>query len=146
MLQPKKVKWRKMQKGRRKGMAWRGSSLAFGDFGLQATDRGWLTAREIEAARVALTRYIKRGGRVWTRVFPDKPLTKKPAETRMGKGKGAPEVWVAVVKPGRMLFEMEGVDGPSAAKALRLAAAKLSLPTQLRERRMGSLTTAAVVQ
>ena len=146
MLQPKKVKWRKMQKGRRKGMAWRGSSLAFGDFGLQATDRGWLTAREIEAARVALTRYIKRGGRVWTRVFPDKPLTKKPAETRMGKGKGAPEVWVAVVKPGRMLFEMEGVDGPSASKALRLAAAKLSLPTQMRERRVGSLTAAVVVQ
>jgi large subunit ribosomal protein L16 len=141
MLQPKKVKWRKMQKGRRKGTAWRGSALAFGDFGLQVTDRGWLTAREIEAARVALTRYIKRGGRVWTRVFPDKPLTKKPAETRMGKGKGAPEVWVAVVKPGRMLFEMEGVDGPSAAKALRLAAAKLSLPTQLRERRVGSLVT-----
>ena len=141
MLQPKKVKWRKMQKGRRKGTAWRGSSLAFGDFGLQATDRGWLTAREIEAARVALTRYIKRGGRVWTRVLPDKPLTKKPAETRMGKGKGAPEVWVAVVKPGRMLFEMEGVDGPSAAKALRLAAAKISLPTQLRERRLGSLVT-----
>ena len=146
MLQPKKVKWRKMQKGRRKGTAWRGSSLAFGDFGLQATDRGWLTAREIEAARVALTRYIKRGGRVWIRVFPDKPLTKKPAETRMGKGKGAPEVWVAVVKPGRMLFEMEGVDGPSAAKALRLAAAKISLPTQMRERRVGSLMTQVVVQ
>jgi large subunit ribosomal protein L16 len=140
MLQPAKVKWRKMQKGRRKGTAWRGSSLAFGDFGLQATERGWLTAREIEAARVALTRQIKRGGRVWTRIFPDKPLTKKPAETRMGKGKGAPEVWVAVIKPGRMLFEMEGVDGPSAQKALRLAAAKLSLPTQMRERRLGSLT------
>jgi large subunit ribosomal protein L16 len=138
MLQPKKVKWRKMQKGRRKGTAWRGSSLAFGDFGLQATDRGWLTAREIEAARVALTRYIKRGGRVWTRVFPDKPLTKKPAETRMGKGKGAPEVWVAVIKPGRMLFEMEGVEGSAARQALRLAAAKLSIPTQMRERRPGA--------
>ena len=110
MLAPKKVKYRKMQKGRRGGTAWRGSTLAFGDFGLQAIDRGWLTAREIEAARVALTRHIKRGGRVWIRVFPDKPLTKKPAETRMGKGKGAPEVWVAVIKPGRMLFEMEGVD------------------------------------
>jgi large subunit ribosomal protein L16 len=146
MLQPKKVKWRKMQKGRRKGTAWRGSSLSFGDFGLQAIERGWLTAREIEAARVALTRYIKRGGRVWTRVFPDKPLTKKPAETRMGKGKGAPEVWVAVIKPGRMLFEMEGVDGPSARQALALAAAKLSLPTQMRERRVGSLAQKAVVQ
>ena len=146
MLQPKKVKYRKQQKGRRGGTAWRGSSLAFGDFGLQTLDRAWLTAREIEAARVALTRAIKRGGRVWTRVFPDKPLTKKPAETRMGKGKGAPEVWVAVIKPGRMLFEMEGVDGPSARQALALAAAKLSLPTQMRERRVGSLAQKAVVQ
>ena len=135
MLAPKKVKWRKMQKGRRKGCAWRGSTLAFGDFGLQATDRGWLTAREIEAARVALTRYIKRGGRVWVRVFPDKPLTKKPAETRMGKGKGSPEVWVAVIKPGRMLFEMEGVEPTAAREALKLAAAKLSVLTQIRERR-----------
>src|SRR5437763_1672413 len=106
MLAPKKVKWRKMQKGRRKGTAWRGATLAFGDYGLQAVERGWLTAREIEAARVALTRYIKRGGRVWVRIFPDKPLTKKPAETRMGKGKGSPEIWVAVggragVGPGR---------------------------------------------
>jgi large subunit ribosomal protein L16 len=134
MLAPKKVKYRKMQKGRRKGTAWRGSGLAFGDYGLQVTDRGWLTAREIEAARVALTRAIKRGGRVWVRVFPDKPLTKKPAETRMGKGKGAPEIWVAVVKPGRMLFEMEGVDRAAAHSALQLAAAKLSLPTQFRER------------
>jgi large subunit ribosomal protein L16 len=134
MLAPKKVKWRKIQKGRRGGTAWRGSSLAFGDFGLQTVERGWLTAREIEAARVALTRAIKRGGRVWTRVFPDKPLTKKPAETRMGKGKGSPEFWVAVVKPGRMLFEMEGVEREAAKKALRLAADKLSLPTQIRER------------
>jgi len=134
MLQPKKVKHRKMQKGRRKGTAWRGSSLAFGDYGLQCLDRGWLTAREIEAARVALTRAIKRGGRVWVRVFPDKPLTKKPAETRMGKGKGAPEVWVAVVKPGRILFEMEGVERQAARDALKLAAAKLSVPTQIRER------------
>src|SRR5262244_1674312 len=138
MLAPKKVKWRKMQKGRRKGTAWRGSTLAFGDFGLQATDRGWLTAREIEAARVAITRAIKRGGRVWVRVFPDKPLTKKPAETRMGKGKGSPEVWVAVVKPGRMLFEMEGVDRPSALAAMRLASAKLSIATQPVERHAGT--------
>jgi large subunit ribosomal protein L16 len=134
MLAPKKVKYRKQQKGRRGGMAWRGSTLAFGDYGLQAVERGWLTAREIEAARVALTRYIKRGGRVWVRIFPDKPITKKPAETRMGKGKGSPEVWVAVVKPGRMLFEMEGVEHASAHQALRLAAAKLSIATQPRER------------
>jgi large subunit ribosomal protein L16 len=134
MLQPAKVKWRKQQKGRRKGMAWRGSSFAFGDFGLQATDRGWLTAREIEAARIAMTRHVKRGGRIWVRVFPDKPLTKKPAETRMGKGKGSPEVWVAVIKPGRMLFEMEGVTPVLAREALRLAASKISLPTQVRER------------
>src|SRR6187455_2170953 len=125
MLQPKKVKWRKMQKGRRKGTAWRGSSLAFGDFGLQATSRGWLSAREIEAARVALTRHIKRGGRVWVRIFPDKPLTKKPAETRMGKGKGAPEMWVAVVKPGRVMFELEGVSLDIAQKAMALASAKM---------------------
>ena len=134
MLSPKKVKHRKMQQGRRKGMAWRGATLAFGDYGLQALERGWMTAREIEAARVALTRYIKRGGRVWVRIFPDKPLTKKPAETRMGKGKGSPEVWVAVIKPGRMLFEMEGVDRVQAMEALRLAAAKLSIATQPRER------------
>ena len=137
MLIPKRVKYRKMHRGRRQGIATRGATVAFGDFGLQATDRGWLTAREIEAARVALTRYIKRGGRVWTRVFPDKPLTKKPAETRMGKGKGSPEVWVAVIKPGRMLFEMEGVEATQARAALRLAAAKLSIPTQPRERRSG---------
>lgn len=134
MLAPKKVKYRKMMKGRRRGTAWRGASLSFGDFGLQAVGRGWVTARELEAARIALTRAIKRGGRVWVRVFPDKPLTKKPAETRMGKGKGSPELWVAVVKPGRMLFEMEGVEPALARKALGLAAAKLSVPTQLRER------------
>ena len=134
MLAPKKVKWRKQMKGRRRGTAWRGSSLSFGDYGLQTTDRAWLSAREIEAARIALTRAIKRGGRVWVRVFPDKPLTKKPAETRMGKGKGAVEMWVASVKPGRMLFEMEGVDRTTALHALKLAAAKLSVPTQLRER------------
>jgi large subunit ribosomal protein L16 len=134
MLQPKKVKWRKQQKGRRGGTAWRGSSLAFGDFGLQTLERAFMTAREIEAARVALTRAIKRGGRVWVRIFPDKPITKKPAETRMGKGKGAPEAWVAVVKPGRMLFEMEGVERTAALEALKLAAAKLSVATQVRER------------
>src|SRR5512140_95589 len=134
MLQPKKTKYRKQMKGRRRGTAYRGSSLTFGDFGLQAIDRGWLSAREIEAARIALTRHIKRGGRVWIRIFPDKPLTKKPAETRMGKGKGAPEMWVAVIKPGRMLFEMEGVDEPTAREAFRLAAHKLSIPTQFRER------------
>ncbi|MGH7821855.1 MAG: 50S ribosomal protein L16, partial [Candidatus Binatia bacterium] len=104
------------------------------DYGLQAIERGWLTARELEAARVALTRHIKRGGRVWVRVFPDKPLTKKPAETRMGKGKGSPELWVAVIKPGRMIFEMEGVTPATAKDALRLAASKISIPTQIRER------------
>jgi len=134
MLAPKKLKYRKQQKGRRRGTAYRGSTLAFGDFGLQATTRGWVTAREIEAARIALTRYIKRGGRVWIRVFPDKPLTKKPAETRMGKGKGSPEVWVVVVKPGRVLFEMEGVTRDTAREAFRLAAHKLSVATQFRER------------
>ena len=130
MLQPKKVKHRKQQKGRRKGTAWRGSSLAFGDFGLQVLDRGWLTAREIEAARVALTRAIKRGGRVWVRVFPDKPLTKKPAETRMGSGKGSPEGWVAVVKPGRVMFEMSGVSEDLAREAMRLAMHKLPIKTR----------------
>lgn len=134
MLAPKKVKHRKQQKGRRRGTAWRGSSLAFGDYGLQATTRGWVSAREIEAARVAISRAVKRGGKIWVRVFPDKPLTKKPAETRMGKGKGSPEMWVAVVKPGRMLFEMEGVDVTLAREALALAAAKLSVATQVRER------------
>ena len=134
MLQPKKVKWRKMMKGRRKGTAWRGSGLAFGDFGLQATDRGWLTAREIEAARVALTRHIKRGGLVWVRIFPDKPLTKKPAETRMGSGKGSPEHWVAVVKPGRVMFELAGVPEPLAKEALRLAGNKLAVKTKIVKR------------
>jgi large subunit ribosomal protein L16 len=134
MLAPKRIKHRKQQKGRRRGTAYRGSTLAYGDFALQATGRGWLTARELEAARVALTRHIKRGGRVWIRVFPDKPLTKKPAETRMGKGKGAPELWVVVVKPGRVIFEMEGVDRTVAREAFRLAAHKISIPTQFRER------------
>ena len=130
MLEPKKVKYRKQQKGRRGGMAMRGSTLAFGDYGLKALDRGWLGAREIEAARIALTRYLKRGGKVWIRIFPDKPITKKPAETRMGKGKGAPEAWVAVIKPGRVLFEMEGVDERTAREAMRLAAHKLPLKTR----------------
>jgi large subunit ribosomal protein L16 len=135
MLEPKKVKYRKQQKGRRAGMAMRGSSLAFGDYGLKALERGWLGSREIEAARIALTRYLKRGGKVWIRIFPDKPITKKPAETRMGKGKGAPEGWVAVVKPGRILYEMEGVERDLAREAFRLAAHKLSLPTMFVERR-----------
>ena len=116
-------------------MAFRGSTLAFGDYGLKALDRGWLSAREIEAARIALTRYMKRGGKVWIRVFPDKPITKKPLETRMGKGKGALEMWVAVIKPGRILFEMEGVQGDLAREAFRLASHKLSIPTLFVERR-----------
>jgi large subunit ribosomal protein L16 len=135
MLEPKKVKYRKIQKGRRRGTAYRGSTLAFGDFGLKAVDRGWMSAREIEAARVALTRYLKRGGKVWIRIFPDKPLTKKPAETRMGKGKGSPELWVAVIQPGRILFEMEGVEADLAREAFRLAAHKLSIQTVVVERK-----------
>ena len=134
-MEPKKVKYRKQQKGRRAGMALRGSTLAFGDYGLKALERGWLGAREIEAARIALTRYLKRGGKVWIRIFPDKPITKKPAETRMGKGKGALEGWVAVVKPGRVLYEMEGVERDLAREAFRLAAHKLSIPTLFVERR-----------
>jgi len=135
MLEPKKVKYRKQQKGRMAGKAFRGSTLAFGDYGLKALGRGWLSAREIEAARVALTRYLKRGGKVWIRIFPDKPITKKPAETRMGKGKGSPEGWVAVIKPGRILFEMEGVQGDLAREAFRLASHKLSIPTLFVERK-----------
>ena len=134
MLAPKKLKYRKRQKGRRRGTAYRGATLAFGDYGLQATDRGWMSARQLEAARVALTRHIKRGGRVWIRVFPDKPLSKKPAETRMGKGKGNPEMWVAVIVPGRIIFEMEGVTDEVAREAMRLAAHKLSIPTQVVQR------------
>lgn len=130
MLQPKKVKHRKMMKGRMKGKAQRGATVAFGEYGLQATDRGRLTARQIEAARVAMTRYVKRGGKIWIRVFPDKPVSKKPAETRMGKGKGNPEEWVVVVKPGRVLYEMEGVTSAVAREAFRLAAHKLPLPTR----------------
>ena len=131
MMMPKKVKYRKQQRGRMCGKAWRGSSLAFGDFGLKALECGWITDRQIEAARVAMTRSIKRGGKVWIRLFPDKPITKKPAETRMGKGKGAPDQWVAVIRPGKILFEMEGVGRDVAEKAMKLAAAKLCLPTKL---------------
>ncbi|MCX5756718.1 MAG: 50S ribosomal protein L16 [Gemmatimonadetes bacterium] len=130
MLSPKRVKFRKQFKGRMNGIATRGSEVSFGHFGLQALDPGWITARQIEAARVALTRHIKRGGKVWIRVFPDKPVTKKPAETRMGKGKGSPELWVAVVKPGRVMFEIEGVDKALAQKALGLAAAKIGIRTK----------------
>jgi len=125
MLAPKRVKFRKQQKGRTRGMATRGNTVAFGDFGLQSQEPGWITNRQIEAARVAMTRYIKRGGKVWIRIFPDKPVTKKPAETRMGKGKGNPETWVAVVKPGRVMFEIEGVPQELAKRAFELAAAKL---------------------
>jgi large subunit ribosomal protein L16 len=131
MLAPKRVKFRKMFKGRTKGIATRGATVAFGHFGLQAVEPGWVTARQIEAARVALTRHIKRGGKVWIRIFPDKPVTKKPAETRMGKGKGSPELWVAVVRPGRVMFEIEGVDRVMASKALGLAAAKLSVKARI---------------
>src|SRR5918996_1507373 len=131
MLAPKRVKFRKMQKGRMRGMATRGNTVAYGDFGLQTMEPGWITNRQIEAARVALTRHIKRGGKVWIRIFPDKPVTKKPAETRMGKGKGNPEMWVAVVKPGRVLFEIEGVEPVTAKRAFELAAAKLPVKTKL---------------
>jgi large subunit ribosomal protein L16 len=131
MLMPKKVKFRKQQRGRRTGKAWAGSQLAFGDYGLKAMECAWISDRQIEAARVAMTRFIKRGGKVWIRIFPDKPITKKPAETRMGKGKGAPEGWVAVVLPGRVLFEMEGVPKDVAEQAMRLAAHKLPIPTKM---------------
>jgi large subunit ribosomal protein L16 len=125
MLAPKRVKFRKQQKGRTRGQATRGNYVAFGEYGLQTTEPGWITNRQIEAARVAMTRHIKRGGKVWIRIFPDKPVTKKPAETRMGKGKGNPEMWVAVVKPGRIMFEIEGVPDDLARRAFELAAAKL---------------------
>jgi len=130
MLMPKKVKFRKVQRGRMKGKAWRGSSISFGEYGLKAMDCGWITSRQIEAARIAMTRFIKRGGKVWIRLFPDKPITKKPAETRMGKGKGAPEEWVAVIRPGKMLFEMEGVGLEIAQQAMRLAAHKIPMKTK----------------
>ena len=131
MLSPKKVKYRKQMKGRMRGAAYRGSELAFGDFGLQALECGRLTAQQIEAARIAMTRSIKRGGKIWIRIFPDKPITKKPAETRMGKGKGAPEAWVAVIRPGRIIYEMEGITPETAAEALRLAAHKLPIRTKI---------------
>ncbi len=130
MLMPKKVKYRKQQRGRMKGKAWRGHTVAFGDYGLKAMEPAWLTDRQIEAARVAITRFIKRSGRIWIRVFPDKPVTKKPQETRMGKGKGNPEYWVAVVRPGRILYEMEGVPEDVAREAMRLAGHKLPIRTK----------------
>jgi large subunit ribosomal protein L16 len=139
MLMPKKVKYRKQQRGKRRGKAWRGSSLDFGDYGLKSLETAWVTDREIEAARVAITRHIKRGGKLWIRIFPDKPITKKPAETRMGKGKGAPEQWVAVVKPGRMLFEIEGIPEDLAQRAMQLAAQKLSVSTKFVSRHGGTL-------
>jgi len=135
MLSPKRVKYRKRQKGRMRGLAYRGSKVSFGEFGLQATECGWLSARQIEAGRIALTRHVKRGGQVWIRVFPDKPLSKKPAETRMGKGKGNPELWVAVVKPGRVLYELEGVPEEMAREAFRLCGHKLPLATRFVLRR-----------
>ncbi len=130
MLMPKKVKFRKQQRGRMCGKAWRGSDVSFGDYGLRAMEPCWMTDRQIEAARVAMTRFIKRGGKIWVRVFPDKPVTKKPLETRMGKGKGAPEGWVAVVRPGKILFEMEGVSEADARRAMELASAKLPIRTK----------------
>jgi large subunit ribosomal protein L16 len=130
MLSPKRVKFRKMFKGRMTGLSHRGSEVSFGHFGLMALEPGWVSARQIEAARVALTRHIKRGGKVWIRIFPDKPITKKPAETRMGKGKGSPELWVAVVKPGRMMFELEGVTRDVAEAAFALASAKLGVKSK----------------
>ncbi len=134
MLMPKKVKFRKQQRGRMSGKAWTGSEVSFGDYGLKALECGWVTDREIEAGRIAITRFIKRSGRIWIRMFPDKPITKKPQETRMGKGKGAPEQWVMVVKPGRILYEMEGVPEADAREALRLAAHKLRIRTKFVKR------------
>ena len=136
MLMPKRVKYRKKQRGRMKGNAQKGNYVAFGHFGLKSLDSAWITSRQIEAARIAMTRYIKRGGKVWIRIFPDKPVTQKPAETRMGKGKGSPEYWVAVVKPGRILFEIEGVAQDVAKEAMRLASHKLPIKTKfvVRER------------
>jgi len=134
MLMPKKVKYRKQQRGRMAGKAWTGSQVSFGDYGLKALEPAWVTDRQIEAGRIAITRFIKRNGRIWIRMFPDKPVTKKPLETRMGKGKGAPEFWVAVIKPGRILYEMEGVPESEAREALRLAAHKLGIKTKFVKR------------
>lgn len=130
MLSPKRVKWRKVQKGRMRGKAYRGNTVSFGNYGMMTTECSRITARQIEAARIAMTRYIKRGGKVWIRIFPDKPITRKPAETRMGKGKGSPEEWVAIVKPGRIMFEMDGVDRETAEEAFRLAGHKLPVKTK----------------
>jgi large subunit ribosomal protein L16 len=140
MLAPKRVKYRKKHKGRMRGNAHRGNRVSFGEFGLQATEASWITNRQIEAARVAMTRHIKRGGKVWIRIFPDKPITQKPAETRMGKGKGNPEGWVAVVKPGRVMFELEGVSEELARHAMELASAKLPIKTRflVREHQIGA--------
>jgi large subunit ribosomal protein L16 len=134
MLMPKKVKFRKMMKGRMRGKAFRGSDVSFGEYGLKATELGWISNRQIESARVAITRHVKRGCKVWIRIFPDKPLTKKPAETRMGKGKGNPEAWVAVIKPGKVLYEMSGVSEKVAREALRLASHKLPVATRFVKR------------
>ncbi|MBI3933468.1 MAG: 50S ribosomal protein L16 [Acidobacteria bacterium] len=139
MLMPKKVKYRKQHRGRRRGMAYRGAELEFGDYGLKAMEVAWITDRQIEASRIAMTRSIKRGGRIWIRLFPDKPITKKPAETRMGKGKGAPEGWVAVVRPGKILFEMEGVPLDVAKQAMALASHKLPIKTKFVSRGMVTL-------
>jgi large subunit ribosomal protein L16 len=140
MLAPKRVKYRRMHKGRMRGQATRGNYVSFGEYGLMAAAPGWVSNRQIEAARVAMTRHIKRGGKVWIRIFPDKPISKKPAETRMGKGKGNPEGWVAVVKPGRVMFEIEGIDEKTARKAMNLAAAKLPIKTRFvaRDQQLGT--------
>jgi large subunit ribosomal protein L16 len=136
MLMPKRVKYRKQQRGRMRGKAQTGNTVAFGQYGIKAREAHWITSRQIEAARIAMTRYIKRGGKVWIRIFPDKPVTKKPAETRMGKGKGAPEYWVAVVKPGRVMFEIEGVSEDIAKEAMRLASQKLPIKTKFVSREL----------
>ena len=134
MLMPKRVKWRKVQRGRMRGMAKGGSAISFGEYGLQALEPGWITSRQIEAARIAITRSLGRGGKIWIRIFPDKPITIKPAETRMGKGKGNPEYWVTVIKPGRMMFEIEGVEREAAAHAVKLASRKLPVKVRFVER------------
>ncbi|HSW38099.1 MAG TPA: 50S ribosomal protein L16 [Acidobacteriota bacterium] len=134
MLMPKKVKYRKQQKGKRRGKAWRGSEVTFGEYGLKALEAGWITERQIEAGRVAITRFVKRGGKIWIRIFPDKPITKKPAETRMGKGKGSPEGWVAVVRPGKIIYEMEGIPEEQAQEAMRLAGHKLGVKSKFVKR------------
>ena len=145
MLMPKRVKYRKQHRGHRRGQATSGNNVAFGEYGLQALEAAWIDSRQIEAARIAMTRFIKRGGQVWIRIFPDKPVTAKPAETRMGSGKGAPDPWVAVVKPGRILFEIGGVDLVTASEALRLASHKLPIRTKLTERPSTAAATEAVV-